>query len=475
MLKYSEASYGGSAGVQPADAPILLLGGYPMGKYFGTDGFRGEAGRELTAEHAFRIGQVLGHYYKKDGKRPRAVIGKDTRRSSYMLEYAVAAGLSSVGADAYMLHVITTPGVAYVTRTEGFDVGVMISASHNPFYDNGIKVISSDGEKLSDSEIDELEAMMDGGEIPAALGSDVGRITDHYSGRNRYVGYLISLAHHSFRTLRIGLDCSNGAAFTIAPSVFRALGAEVHTTAISPDGVNINDGVGSTHIESLVKLVRENKLDMGFAFDGDADRCIAVDSDGEVVCGDRILYVLASGMRERGELADSTLVATVMSNLGLLRTLDAAGLGYELTTVGDRYVYERMKERGYTLGGEQSGHVIISKYATTGDGILTAIQLTEACLEAKESLAKLHAPVRMLPQTTVSVRVRSKSAADTEATKAAARKIEERLGKGGRLLLRKSGTEPVVRVMVEAVSKAICEQYVSEIVNMIHRKGYSIS
>ena len=421
-----------------------------MGKYFGTDGFRGEAGRTLTAEQAFRIGQVLGHYYAKEGKRPRAVIGKDTRRSSYMLEYAVAAGLSSVGADAHILHVTTTPSVAYVARTDGFDCGIMISASHNPFYDNGIKVMDSEGEKLSDGAIEELEALMDGGDIPCATGADVGRIVDHYSGRNRYVGYLISIAQHSFRTLRIGLDCANGAAFSIARSVFEALGAEVHAIGCEPSGTNINDGVGSTHIEALSELVRERGLDVGFAFDGDADRCIAVDERGEVVNGDHIIYILAAGMKEAGELYGSTAVTTVMSNLGLYRALEAAGISYKQTAVGDRYVYECMKEGGYTLGGEQSGHIIISKYATTGDGILTAIRLTEAMLSRGKPLSALAAPVLMLPQTTVSIRVKDKSVIRRAKVERRAEEIRAELGGDGRLLLRASGTEPVVRVMIEA-------------------------
>lgn len=445
-----------------------------MGKYFGTDGFRGEAGVELTAEAAFRIGQVLGHYYKRNGKRVRAVIGKDTRLSSYMLEYAVASGLASVGADAHMLHVITTPGVAYVTRSESFDLGIMISASHNPYTDNGIKVMSREGEKLSDSEIDALEELMDGGDIPDARGEDIGRIIDHFAGRNRYIGYLISVAQHSFRGLRIGLDCANGAAFAIAPSVFRALGAEVHTTADTPSGTNINLGVGSTHVENLSALVRERGLDMGFAFDGDADRCIAVDGRGEVVDGDAIMYVLARDMMERGELRDNTLVLTVMSNLGTLRALRAAGIRYEVTAVGDRYVYERMKEGGFTLGGEQSGHVIISKYATTGDGILTAIRLTEAVIEGRTGLRELRGEVAVLPQLTLSVRVGDKSVLKRDAVVREAEKIKAELGEAGRLLLRPSGTEPVVRIMIEAESGDICHRLADRLADKIREEAGGI-
>lgn len=449
-----------------------------MGKYFGTDGFRGEAGGTLTAEHAFRIGRVLGHYYSEVGKRPRAVIGKDTRRSSYMLEYAVAAGLSSVGADAYVMHVTTTPGVAYVTRTDGFDIGIMISASHNPYYDNGIKVMNSEGEKLSDAVIEKLEALMDGGNIPSATGADIGRIVDHYSGRNRYVGYLVSVAQHSFRTLKIGLDCANGSAFAIARSVFEALGAEVHTIGCEPNGTNINDGVGSTHIEALSELVRARGLDVGFAFDGDADRCIAVDERGNEVNGDHVLYILALGMKAAGELYRNTAVTTVMSNLGLYRALDKSGISYKQTSVGDRYVYECMKEGGYTLGGEQSGHIIISKYATTGDGILTAIRLTEAMLSSGKPLSALAAPVAMLPQITLSVGVKNRSVINEAKVERRAAEVRAKLGEGGRLLLRASGTEPVVRIMIEAEAKELATALAEALAEVIReedaRQGASL-
>lgn len=427
-----------------------------MGKYFGTDGFRGEAGVTLTAEMAFRIGRVLGTYYSRCGRAARAVIGKDTRRSSYMLEYAVAAGLASARAEAHVLHVITTPGVAYVTRTEGYDLGVMISASHNPYTDNGIKVINGKGEKLSDSVIEELEKLMDEGELPGARGENIGRIHDSLAERNRYIGYLISLSRHSFRGLRIGLDCANGAAFMIARSVFEALGAEVHTTGCDPDGTNINHGVGSTHPEHIAELVKERGLDLGFAFDGDADRCIAADERGETVDGDKIMYVLAEKMQSRGELEHDTVVTTVMSNLGLYRALDERGIKHEKTAVGDRYVYERMLEGGYSLGGEQSGHIILSKYATTGDGILTAIKLTEAVIEGGMPLSALAAPVTAFPQLTRSIRVRDKSVVDRPRVRKTALEIEDRLGSRGRLLLRASGTEPVIRVMIEADSEDVC-------------------
>ena len=427
-----------------------------MGKYFGTDGFRGEAGVVLTAEHAFRIGQVLGHYYKKEGAHPRAVIGKDTRRSSYMLEYAIAAGLASAGADAHMLHVTTTPSVSYVTANDGFDFGIMISASHNAYMDNGIKVVDARGEKLSDATIDALEDLMDNGVIPAATGADIGEIVDYYAGRNRYIGYLISLARHSFRSYRVGLDCSNGGSWMIARSVFEALGAKVYAIGIEPNGTNINDGVGSTHIETLAKYVKDNELDVGFAFDGDADRCIAVDERGEVVNGDHVLYILGTAMKARGELANNTIVTTVMSNLGLYRALDKVGIKYEQTTVGDRYVYENMRANGHTIGGEQSGHTILSKYATTGDGILTAIMLMESIIEAKAPLSKLKSPVTMYPQVLINIRVKDKSVIRDKRVTDKAAEVAATLGEGGRILLRESGTEPVVRVMVEAESDELC-------------------
>ena len=434
-----------------------------MGKYFGTDGFRGEAGVSLTALDAFRVGRVLGSYMKrkKKGERLRAVIGKDTRRSSYMLEYAIASGLASVGADAHMLHVITTPGVTYATVTEGFDLGVMISASHNPFYDNGIKVISGTGEKINDEDIAILEAMMDDdGDIEDAKGEKIGKIVDWYSGRNRYIGYLISLSLYSFKNYKVGLDCANGASFMIAKSVFEALGAKVYCIGDEPDGININEGVGSTHIENLSRLVKDKGLDIGCAFDGDADRCIAVDEKGEIVNGDHIIYILGTAMRKRGELKNNTVVTTIMSNLGLYRALDKIGINYEKTTVGDRYVYENMRANGHVLGAEQSGHVIMSKYATTGDGLLTAIKLMEAVIEAKATLSYLASPVKMLPQVTVNVRVKSKAGVtERKAVKEKYLEAEKALDGNGRILLRESGTEPVIRVMVEADSEDICRKY----------------
>lgn len=446
-----------------------------MGKYFGTDGFRGKAGVVLTAEHAFKLGQVLGSYFKnQDGsRRTRAVIGKDTRRSSYMLEYAIASGLASAGADAHMLHVTTTPSVSYVTVNDGFEIGIMISASHNPYYDNGIKVVDTRGEKLSDAVIEEIERMMDDEGLlpPPAVGSDVGEIVDYYAGRNRYIGYLISLSHHSFRGYNVALDCANGGAWMIAKSVFEALGARVHAVGVEPNGTNINDGVGSTHIENLTRYVREIGADLGFAFDGDADRCIAVDERGDVVNGDHILYILSRSLRAQGELHRNTVVTTVMSNLGLYRALEAEGIAYERTAVGDRYVAEKMRECGYVLGGEQSGHTILSKYATTGDGILTAIKVMEAVIEAKMPLSKLAAPVKMFPQVLINIPTQDKSVIEDPEVLREAHLVEQRLGESGRLLLRKSGTEPLVRVMVEAESDEICREMAERVAALIRAKA----
>ena len=444
-----------------------------MGKYFGTDGFRGEVGGGLTADHAFLIGKALGTmlFRRLKGEesggagaskergviRPTVVIGKDTRRSCYMLEYAVAAGLASVGADAYMLHVCTTPAVSYTVRSDGFCAGVMISASHNPFTDNGIKVIGERGEKLDDSQTEELEALMDSEEcFKCSTGAGVGRIIDHFGGRNRYIGYLISMAKHSFGDLRIGLDCANGAAFMIAPAVFRALGATVVTIGDEPDGLNINRGFGSTNVGALCSLVKERGLDMGFAFDGDADRCIAVDGDGNEINGDKIAYILGVGMKKRGELFGDTVVTTVMSNAGLYHALGAIGIRSVQTAVGDRFIYEEMKRCGYSLGAEQSGHVIMSKYSVTGDGILTAIMLTEQVLSEKKSLGTLAAPVTMLPQWTENIAVKDKSIADRERVKKELDRISGELDGHGRILIRKSGTEPLIRIMAEARTEKEC-------------------
>lgn len=445
-----------------------------MPKYFGTDGFRGESGTVLNADHAYRIGRFLGWYFHKNESKPRVVIGKDTRLSSYSFEYAVAAGLTASGADAYMLHVIPTPGVSFAVRTGDFDCGVMISASHNPFTDNGIKLLDANGEKMDDATLTEVEKYLDGeiGDLPFATGAKIGRIVDYSAGRNRYTGYLVSLATNSFKSLKIGLDCANGASWMIAPAVFEALGARVSVIGAVPDGTNINNGYGSTHIERLCDHVKRAGLDMGFAFDGDADRCLAVDENGEVVNGDHILYILANALKQQGMLAHNTAVVTVMSNLGLFRALDAADIQYDITPVGDRFLWESMAKNGYRIGAEQSGHVILSKYATTGDGILTAIMLTETVLGKKTSLSKLAASVRMLPQLTQNLRVKDK---EKVMKNAEILRLVESLSKdelaNGRILLRQSGTEPVVRVMVEADTKQECQCYADMVIQRIKELG----
>ena len=496
-----------------------------MGKYFGTDGFRGEANVTLTADHAYRIGRFLGWYCREhdlsapatdrvNAHRPCVVVGKDTRRSSYMFEYAIVAGLTASGADAYMLHVTTTPSVAFVAAREDFDCGIMISASHNAYTDNGIKLVNRRGEKIDDDTIEVIERYLDGGaaalgltedemwhnDLPVATGADVGRIVDHVAGRNRYVGYLVSLASPSYKGFRVGLDCANGSSWMIARAVFEALGAKTYVTGAEPDGVNINENAGSTHIEVLQRFVVENgldvgfaydgvninvecgsthidrlrrlveseRLDVGFAFDGDADRCIAVDDKGNEINGDHTMYVLAKYMKEMGRLENNTVVTTVMSNMGLYRALNDVGIDYVQTTVGDRFVYENMMQNGHVIGGEQSGHVILRKYATTGDGILTAIMLMERIVDSKLPLSKLAEPVIMYPQVTVNIRVSDKDAVLSDPAILKARdELAARLGDDGRILLRKSGTEPLIRVMVEAPDKATCESLAEELARMI--------
>ena len=454
-----------------------------MGRYFGTDGFRGEANKNLTVEHAYKVGRFIGWYYHQiTGKKCKVVIGKDTRRSSYMLEYSLVAGLTASGADAYLLHVTTTPSVSYVTRTEDFDCGIMISASHNPFYDNGIKLINGNGEKMDEKTISYIEDYIDGklnlfGEemedVPFAVREEIGCTVDYAAGRNRYVGYLISLATYSYKNMRVGLDCANGSSWMIAKSVFDALGAKTYVINAQPDGLNINMNAGSTHIEVLQKFVKENQLDVGFAFDGDADRCIAVDENGSVVDGDLILYVYGRYLKEKGELRNNTVVTTIMSNFGLYKAFDELGVDYEKTQVGDKYVYENMVQNGHRIGGEQSGHIIFSKYATTGDGILTAIKMMEVMLEKKQSLATLTSPVRIYPQVLKNVRVKSKPEAQNDAdVQAAVKQVAETLGATGRILVRESGTEPVIRVMVEAETKEECEKYVDSVIEVIEKKGH---
>ncbi|MBR6983246.1 MAG: phosphoglucosamine mutase [Ruminococcus sp.] len=461
-----------------------------MGKYFGTDGFRGTANENLTADHAFRVGRFLGWYYGElkrrsgDDTAPRIVIGKDTRRSSYMFEYSLVGGLTASGADAYLLHVTTTPSVAYVTRVDGFDCGIMISASHNPYYDNGIKLINGNGEKMEDEVINFLEAYLDGEldafgqkwqELPYAHDEKIGRTVDYIAGRNRYVGYLISLGMYSFRGMKIGLDCANGASWNIAKAVFDALGAETHVINAEPNGTNINNNAGSTHIEVLQKYVVENGLDAGFAYDGDADRCLCVDEKGNIITGDHILYIYGRYMKERGKLINNTVVATVMSNFGLFRAFDELGINYAKTAVGDKYVYEYMKENGCILGGEQSGHIIFSKYASTGDGILTSLKMMQVIMSKKQKFSELAAPLIVYPQVLENVRVKDKSAAqaDTDVQKAVSA-AAEKLGDTGRILVRESGTEPVVRVMVEAENEDICRELVNSVVSVIKEKGHTV-
>ena len=443
-----------------------------MGKYFGTDGFRGEANKDLTVEHAFKIGRYLGWYYGQE-HRAKVVIGKDTRRSSYMFESALCAGLTASGADAYLLHVTSTPSVSYIARADDFDCGIMISASHNPYYDNGIKLINSNGEKMEESVLDGIEEYIDSNvELPYSVRESIGQTVDYSAGRNRYIGYLISLATRSYKRYKVGIDCANGSTWQMAKSVFDALGADTYVIANHPDGLNINVDCGSTHIENLRKYVLENKLDVGFAFDGDADRCLAVDEKGNIINGDHIMYVNAKYMQEKGILGDSKVVTTIMSNMGLYKALDALGIGYEKTAVGDKYVAEIMRENGHLIGGEQSGHIIFGRLANTGDGILTAIKIMECITESKEPLSVLASGMRMYPQMLKNVVVTDKdeTLSCKEVTDAVA-KVERDLGDNGRVVLRKSGTEPLLRVMVEANTQELCNEKVDEIIDAMAKAG----
>ena len=448
-----------------------------MGKYFGTDGFRGEANKNLTFEHAVLIGRFLGWYYgAKEGKKAKVVIGKDTRRSSYMFEYALCTGLMASGADAYIMHVTTTPSVAYITRTDDFDCGIMISASHNPFYDNGIKILNGKGEKMEEETLLKIEDYIDGKiEVPIAERENIGRTVDYVAGRNRYIGYLISMSKYSFKDVKVGLDVANGAAWEIAKGVFNALGAKTYVMNNHPDGFNINTDCGSTHIEHLQKFVVENGLDVGFAYDGDADRCLAVDEKGNVVTGDHIIYIYGRYMKERGKLLNNKVVATIMSNFGLFKALDKIGIEYDKTSVGDKYVYENMVKTGNRIGGEESGHIIFSKYATTGDGILTSLKLMEVMLAKEKPMSELAAPMVLYPQVLKNVKVKSKPDAknDPDVQKEVAA-VAEALGGNGRILIRESGTEPVIRVMVEADSDETCEKYVDRVIDVIRAKGHII-
>lgn len=462
-----------------------------MGKYFGTDGFRGEANVNLTADHAFKVGRFLGWYYGELKRRSgtsepaKVVIGKDTRRSSYMFEYALVGGLTASGADAYLLHVTTTPSVAYITKTDDFDCGIMISASHNPYYDNGIKLINANGEKMDEDTIALIENYIDGevtafgetmNEIPYANRERIGRTVDYVAGRNRYIGYLISLGIYSFRGVKVGLDCANGSSWNIAKAVFDALGAKTYVIGAEPDGININSGVGSTHIGNLQKFVVEKGLDIGFAYDGDADRCLCVDEKGNIVTGDHILYVYGKYMKSRGKLLNNTVVTTVMSNFGLYKAFDEAGIGYAKTAVGDKYVYEYMRENGCRLGGEQSGHIIFMKYASTGDGILTSLKMMEVMLASKKKMSELCAGLTVFPQILENVKVKDKAEALNDPdVKAAIKKAEEEVGTRGRILVRESGTEPLVRVMAEAETEELCRKYVGDIVSVIVDKGHALN
>lgn len=460
-----------------------------MGRYFGTDGFRGEANVGLTADHAYTVGRFLGWYYgelkrqKGDTSAPRVVIGKDTRRSSYMFEYSLVGGLVASGADAYLLHVTTTPSVAYVTRVDEFDCGVMITASHNPFYDNGIKLLNGNGEKMDEKTIGLVEDYIDGNlnvfgkkwdSIPFATKDSIGCTVDYVSGRNRYVGYLISLGLYSFKGMKVGLDCANGASWNVAKSVFDALGATTYVINDEPNGTNINNNAGSTHIEGLQKFVVEKGLDVGFAYDGDADRCLCVDEKGNVVNGDHILYVYGKYMKDKGELVNNTVVTTVMSNFGLYKAFDEAGIEYAKTAVGDKYVYEYMTENNCVIGGEQSGHIIFSKYATTGDGIMTSIKMMEVMLARKKKMSELCSPLTIYPQVLENIRVTDKTAAQNDPDVVAkVNAVADELGDKGRILVRESGTEPVVRVMVEAEDKETCRNLVESVIRVIKEKGYA--
>ncbi|MBQ7145901.1 MAG: phosphoglucosamine mutase [Lachnospiraceae bacterium] len=446
-----------------------------MGKYFGTDGFRGEANLNLNYEHAVKIGRFLGWYYgARLDKKAKVVIGKDTRRSSYMFEYALCTGLMASGADAYIMHVTTTPSVSYITRADDFDCGIMISASHNPYFDNGIKLMNTNGEKMDEDTILQVENYLDGQlEIPLAERENIGRTVDYVAGRNRYMGYLMSMSKYSFKGKRVGLDVANGAAWTIAEGVFEALGAKTMVINKEPDGLNINTDCGSTHIEHLQQLVLENKLDVGFAYDGDADRCLCVDEKGNIITGDHILYIYGLYMKERGKLLNNKVVTTVMSNFGLYKALDTAGIEYEKTKVGDKFVYENMMQNGHRIGGEQSGHIIFTKYATTGDGILTSLKIMEVMLAKKKPLSELAAPVKFYPQVLKNVRVKSKPEAQNDPdVQAAVETVAKALGDTGRILVRESGTEPVIRVMVEAGTEEICEKYVAQVISVIKEKGH---
>ncbi len=461
-----------------------------MGRYFGTDGFRGESNKVLTADHAYKVGRFLGWYFKSqklqrgDETSPKIVIGKDTRRSCYMFEYMLAGGIVASGGDVYLMHVTTTPSVAYIARVDDFDCGIMITASHNPYYDNGIKIINKYGEKMEESVLSLCEDYIDGklecfgqkwDELPFATKHNIGQMIDYVSGRNRYIGYLISLSKYSFRGVKVGLDCANGASWSIARAVFEALGAKTSVINADPNGFNVNENAGSTHIEGLQKLVLDKGLDVGFAFDGDADRCLAVDEKGNIITGDHILYIYGKYMKARGKLLSNTIVATVMSNYGFFKALDEEGIEYVKTKVGDKYVHDYMIEHGCRIGGEQSGHIIFAKYASTGDGILTAIKVMEAMLASKKKLSELASGMTVYPQVLVNVKVSNKTEVmEDEDVLSSITDVSNKLENHGRVLVRESGTEPVIRVMVEAESEDTCRHYVDEVIAVIKKKGYAL-
>ncbi|MFC4410308.1 phosphoglucosamine mutase [Chungangia koreensis] len=442
-----------------------------MVKYFGTDGVRGVANSELTPELAFKLGRFGGYVLTKDrGDRPKVLIGRDTRISGHMLEGALVAGLLSIGAEVMKLGVISTPGVAYLTRVMNADTGVMISASHNPVEDNGIKFFGPDGFKLSDDQEAEIEALLNAetDELPRPVGGDLGSVTDYYEGGLKYIQYLKQTVDEDFTKLHVALDCAHGATSTLATHVFADLDADLSTMGASPNGLNINDGVGSTHPDALAKFVLEKGADVGLAFDGDGDRLIAVDEKGNIVDGDQIMYICAKHMNEEGRLNGNTVVSTVMSNMGFYKALEENGMKSVQTAVGDRYVVEEMKTNGYNLGGEQSGHIVFLDYNTTGDGLLTGLQLVNIMKLTGKKLSELASEMKVFPQELVNVRVTDKHAVtDNEKVAAVIGEVESEMAGNGRVLVRPSGTEPLVRVMVEAPTEEDCKRYVDRIADVV--------
>ena len=450
-----------------------------MPKYFGTDGFRGEANVGLTFNPAYRIGRFLGWYYSKDrdAHEAKILVGKDTRLSCYMLEYALLSGIAASGADAYNMHVTTTPSVAYITKTQFFDCGIMISASHNPYFDNGIKLFSSLGDKMNDDFLLMVEEYIDRPDteedIPLATKDRIGKVIDYLDARIMYSGFLTTAVHTPLGGLKVVLDTANGASYALAPAVFKRLGANVTVINNSPDGTNINKNAGSTHIKGLVNKVLETGADVGFAYDGDGDRCIAVDKSGAIINGDRVMYIWATWLKSQGKLVTNTVVTTVMSNMGLYKALEEEGILYTQTKVGDRYVHEYMMEHGNIIGGEQSGHIIVNDYLNSGDGILTSLLLSEVMVKTDKTLSVLSEKMSDYPQVLVNVIVSDKNATmEDERVKDAVKEAEKKLDGKGRVLVRASGTEPVVRVMSEAKEQKDAEEAVSEVVEKLRELGY---